>query len=176
MEIPKEDEGLHTWVHSLDREVTALGMSNAALNSKIDAHDNTLQRIEASLDKLVDGFSKPKPPIQLLQAFAAIAAIVVAFGIFLELRLSPSELMTELLYNELATSTAITTSTLSARGGIIASATANIENITEKLMHLDEQHHLSQDRINALERVTSSLEAENDSSKQNELVRAIGAE
>ena len=158
METNKKDD-LEQWVHSIDREVSSLVRSTAQLNARMDAQTAQLKHIEDAVDKWADRVSTPKPPIQILGAIAAIATLVVAFSVFINLRLAPSESTLAAVHENVEIHDRLSKAEHAKQGIDIAENEVLIGEIKEAHEHLDEMHHDTQARVTDLEKQQAASSA-----------------
>jgi len=99
--------------------------------------------MEIGVDKLLEREIAPKSNLGILGAVGAIATIVLIFATFLELRLSPSELMLQGLWARNEANVEIRAE--DARED--ADTRARVLQLENDLGHLDIQHHDTQERL-----------------------------
>lgn len=149
------EQHLEDWVQSLDKEVTVLGRSNAAMRSSLEAQSAQLSKIESGLEHLLQVQGTPKPPIQIIAAVSTLIAFISAFAIFIELRLGPTEFMLEELTLRAQTQTQTTHVLMSEQSALEASGVSR----TMYIDHLSAENDKSEERIITLIEKVASLEA-----------------
>ena len=150
-----ENRDVEAWVQSIDREVSALARANAQTNARLDALHGQMSHVESVVDKINERESAPKPPFQLLGAIAAIATLVVAFGVFINLRLVPTEAALDRVTADVEHHEETSRVEHSAQGRMIGETRVLLEELDRSHRHLDEMHHETEDQVSRLEQETS---------------------
>ena len=146
-----ENRDVESWVQSIDREVSALARANAQTNARLDAQHNQLSHIESVLDSLNERANQPKPPFQLLGAIAAIATLVVAFGVFINLRLVPNEAALARVVADVEHHEHTSRIEHSDQNRRIGETEVLLNELDRSHRHLDEMHHKTEDQVATLE-------------------------
>jgi hypothetical protein len=151
MAEPHEDLG--EWVHSLDREVTSLGRTVASVHATVDAHGTQLDKVEHGIEQILVSTNRRQPPIQIFAALAAIFTVIGGFTVFVNMRISP----TELAVADMRNSAAAYVQLISDNSAKILADHSENRYLEDVLRHLDEQHHVTQDRVTETEKQVSEM-------------------
>ena len=142
---------LKSQVQSLDREVTSMGRAQASMRAKLESHDDALTRIEHGVDSLLAAQAKPKPPVQIIAGLAAIATIVMVFGVFIEMRMAPTESLLAQMFTSGSETHRRVWDDLGDVEMKVATLVSDLSHEEGRLSHLDEMHHVTQARVTAAE-------------------------
>ena len=113
---------------------------------------STVNSMAANVERMA---TRVNTPVNVWTVLATVATLVFGFSQYVDLRMAPVQSRVEMIMKaELETM-----KELSNRAAVIARDEVRIDGVTEQFKHLDEQHHVSQDRIAELEKHNAANDA-----------------
>lgn len=124
----------------LDESISTIGRNQAGMQSTLNSVNDTLSQLSGRINEPNN--------TNWFGVISATVAVVAIMGAGVVMKVNPIDNRTHMNSMDIKAQTQV----LADRGAAITGATILIDNLTDQLKHLDEQHHVTQEKVSELEK------------------------